>query len=96
MIGLHARLSHCGSAMLRSREYRVGPQFLSPTRFAGYKLGDGVIGSGPPRWWRRELSFKLATRIDDPGTSEDIRMEQHEILCRLGCLAAANVGLYRR
>ena len=39
----------------------------------GYKFRDGVIGLfGPPYWWRRELSSKLATRINDPRTSDDM------------------------
>ena len=42
-------------------------------KFGHSKLGDGVIGLfGPPYWWPRKLSSKLATRINDPRTSEDM------------------------
>ena len=42
-------------------------------RFGHSKLGDGVIGLfGPPCWRPRELSSKLATRINDPRTGEDM------------------------
>jgi hypothetical protein len=46
---------------------------LSLDQLSGLQIrrwGNRVVRA--PYWWRRELSSKLATRINDPRTSEDM------------------------